>query len=68
MHSAEVEALATVVEKIQLQQTKTNLLRCKNNASVGTFNIRTLNIINQLPELTVSAAEQNIDIICVQEY
>ena len=27
-----------------------------------------MNIIKQLPELTESAAEKNIDIICVQEH
>ena len=33
-----------------------------------TFNIRTLNRINQLPELTASMSEHNIDIVCVQEH
>ena len=35
--------------------------------NIATFNIGTLNIINQLPELTASTAEHNIDIICLQE-
>ena len=35
-----------------------------------TFNVRTLNRIGQLPELTASAVEHNIDIhvICIQEH
>ena len=33
-----------------------------------TFNVRTLNRIGQLPELTASAVENNIDIICIQEH
>ena len=33
-----------------------------------TFNVRTLKKIGQLPELTVSAIDKNIDIICIQEF
>ena len=33
-----------------------------------TFNDRTLNRIGQLPELTASAIDPNIDIVCVQEH
>ena len=33
-----------------------------------TFNVRTLNRIGQLPELTASAVEHKIDIICIQEH
>ena len=40
----------------------------KHLVNMITFDIRTLNTINQLPELTASAIEYNIDIICVQEY
>ena len=32
-----------------------------------TFNIRTLNRIGQLPELTASAVEHEINIICIQK-
>ena len=35
---------------------------------MATFNIRTLNRIGQLPELTTSAVEHKIDIICIQEH
>ena len=43
-------------------------LGCKNTVHIATFNIRILNTVNQLTELRVSAAEHNIDIICIQEY
>ena len=33
-----------------------------------TFNVRTLNKIGQLPELTASALDYNKDIICIQEH
>ena len=33
-----------------------------------TFNVRTLNRIGQLPELTASAVKHKIDIICIQEH
>ena len=33
-----------------------------------TSNIRTLNSVNELPELTLSAVEHNIDTICIQEH
>ena len=35
---------------------------------IATFNVRTLNRIGQIPELTASAVEHNIDIICIQEH
>ena len=35
---------------------------------IATFNVRTLNTVNQLPELKASAPEHNIDIICIQEH
>ena len=34
----------------------------------ATFNVRTLNRIGQLPELTASAVEYKTDIICIQEH
>ena len=34
----------------------------------NTFNVRTLNRIGQLPELTASAIDHKIDIICIQEH
>ena len=35
---------------------------------IVTFNVRTLNRLGQLPELTASAVEHKIDIICIQEH
>ena len=43
-------------------------LKCKQTLQIATFNIRTLNRIGQLPELTASAVEHKIDIICIQEH
>ena len=53
------------VQKIKL---KSKLLKCKNTIHITTFNIKTLERANQLPELTASAVEHNIDIICTQEH
>ena len=66
---AEVGALARVFEKSATElKLKQNLLKCKRTIQIATFNIRTLNRIGQLPELTVSAIDHNIDIICIQEH
>ena len=65
--STEGGALAQVFEK-SATEPKPKLFRCKNIVTIATFNVTTLNTVNQLPELTVSAAEYNIDIICIQEY
>ena len=40
----------------------------KNIVNIARFNMRTFNMINQLPKLTASAAEHNIDILCMQEH
>ena len=47
---------------------KQKLLRCKQTIQIATFNIRTLNRIGQLSELTASAIEHKIDVICIQEH
>ena len=47
---------------------KQKLLKCKSTIQIATFNFGTLNKIGQLPELTASAIDYNIDIICVQEH
>ena len=57
---AEVGALASVFEK---SATELKLLKCKQTIQIATFNVRTLNRIGQLPELTASAVEHKIDII-----
>ena len=64
---AEVRALATVFEK-SATELKLKLLKCKQRIQIATFNVRTLNRIGQLPELTASAVEHKIDIICIQEH
>ena len=66
---AEVGALASVFEKSATElKLKQKLLKCKRTIQIATFNVRTLNRIGQLPELTASAVEHKIDIICVQEH
>ena len=53
----------------QLQRSNSKkLLKCKRTIQIATFNVRTLNRIRQLPELTASAIDHNIDIICIQEH
>ena len=47
---------------------KEKLLRCKSTVHIGTLNARTLNRIGHLTELTASAAEHKIDLICIQEH
>ena len=65
---AEVEALASVFEKSATELKQQKLLKCKQTIQIATFNVRTLNRIGQLPELTASAVEHRIDIICIQEH
>ena len=65
---AEVGALASVFEKSATELKQQKLLKCKQTIQIATFNVRTLNRIGQLPELTAVAVEHKIDIICIQEY
>ena len=67
MRPAEVGALASVLEK-SATELKQKLLKCKQTIQIATFNVRTLNRIGPLPELTASAVEHKIDIICIQEH
>ena len=60
-YPAEVGALAS-----ELKRSK--LLKCKQTLQIATFNVRTLNIIGQLPELIASAEEHKIDIIYIKEH
>ena len=46
---------------------KEKLLEYKYTIQIVTFNIRTLNKIGQLPELTQSTIDHDIDIICIQK-
>ena len=68
MRSAEVGALASVFEKSATELKQQKLLKCKQTRQIVIFNFRTLNRIGQQPELTVSAVEHKIDIICIQEH
>ena len=66
---AEVGALASVFDTSATElKLKQKLLKCKETIKIATFNVRTLNRIGQLPELTASAVEHKIDIICIQEH
>ena len=66
---AEVGVLAPVFEKSATKlKLKQKLLKCKRTIKIATFNVRTLNRIGQLLELTASAIDYNIDIICIQEH
>ena len=56
---AEVGALASVFEKSATELKQQKLLKCKQTIQIATFNVRTLNRIGQLPELTASAVEQD---------
>ena len=47
---------------------KQKLPKCKSTIQIATFNFRTLKRIGQLPELTASAINHNIDIVCIQEH
>ena len=68
-HPAEVGALAPMFEKSATEfKLKQKLLKCKTTMQIATFNVRTLNRIGQLPELTASAIYHNIDIMRKQEH
>ena len=62
---AEVGALVPVFEKSATElKLKQKLLKCKSTIQIATFNVRNLNVIGRLPELTASAIDHNIDILC----
>ena len=65
---AEVGALASVFEKSATELKQQKLLKCIQTIQIATLNVRTLIRMCQLPELTASAVEHNMDIICVQEH
>ena len=64
---AEVGVLDSVFEK-SATKLKQKLLKCKQTIQRATFNVRTLNRIGQLPELTASAVQHKIDIICIHSH
>ena len=47
---------------------KQKLRKCQNSVQIVKFNVRTFNRIGQLPELTASAIDHTIDIVCFQEH
>ena len=55
-------------EKSATELKQEKFLKCKQTIQITTFNVRTLNRRGQLPELTASAVEHSIDIICIQEH
>ena len=60
VHPAEVGALTPVFEKSATElKLKQKLLKYKRARQIATFNVRTLNKIGQLPELTASAVDHN---------
>ena len=50
--SADVGALASVFEKSAPELKQQKLRKCKQRRQIAAFNVRTLNSIGQLPELT----------------
>ena len=69
VHPAEVGALASVFEKsATVLKLKQKLLKCKRAIQIAKLNVRTLNRIGQLLELTASATDHNICIIYIQEH
>ena len=55
-------------EKSATELKQHKLLKFKQTIQIATLNVRTLNRIGQLPELTASAVERKIDIIYLQEH
>ena len=55
-------------EKSATELKQQKLLKRKHTIQIATFNVRTLNRIGQLPELTAYAIDHKIDIICIQEH
>ena len=69
-HPAEIGALVPVFEKsaTELKLRQKLPKKSKITIQIATFNVRTLNKIGLLLELTASAIDHNIDMICVQEH
>ena len=57
-----------MIEKSATELKQQKLLKCKQTIQIATFNVRILNRIGQLLELTALAVEHKIDIICIQEH
>ena len=68
-HFAEAGAMISVFKISGTEhKPKQKLLKCKRTVHIAIFNVKTLNRRDQLLELTASAFEYNIDIVCGQEY
>ena len=68
MRPAEVTAMVPVFEKSATElKLKQKLQKCKSTIQIAIFNVRTFNKLDQQPELTASAIDHNLDIICIQE-
>ena len=66
---AGVGTVAPVFEKSTTElKLKQKFLKCKSTIQIAIFNVRTSNRLDRLPELTASAINHNIDIICIQEH
>ena len=66
---AAVGALAPLLEKSATKlKLKQKLLKSKSTIQIVTFNVRTFNGIGHIPELTSSAIDHNVEIICMQEH
>ena len=59
-HPAEIGTLASMFEKSVTELKQQKLLKCKQTIQIAISNVRTLNRIGQLPELTASAVEHNM--------
>ena len=67
MHSAEFGFMSIVSEISDIEpKHKQTLRKLKNTVHIVTSNHRNLSRTGQLEELTASAAEHNIDVVCVQ--
>ena len=60
MRPIEVGALASVFEKSATDLKQQKWLKCKQTIQIATFNVRTLNRIEQVLEMTASAVERNM--------
>ena len=60
--------LGLSVRKISYRAQTTKITKFKHTVQIAIFNVRTFNRIGQLQELTASAIEHKIDIICIQEH
>ena len=66
VHSAEIGFDPSVQRSATELIPKPKLLRCKNIVNITIFNVRTLNTLNQLPELLTYAAEHSKDTVCTE--